>query len=734
MTSDDLAVRLRATFTGELQEQVRVMNQALIALEASPGDQDHLNTLFRVAHTLKGASRAANVGAVERTCHAMESLLAEAREGRRLLDAKDFETLFSAADALGEAGGDLAAGRDVGGPSLDLVHRTLTEGRRSEAQRLPPRTVPAAPARGSSTPPPSTPKATVTQDVRVGAAKLDALLASGGELRVAGARPGLRAAELEHLRDELTRCAARWRRESRRLRVLMDRGNLGTGESSLMGLEEDLHRIEQEARRLAGAARVDAHAVAKSVESVLHEAMTLRLRPFAEACEALPRAVRDVATFGGKEVRLSVGGGDVEGDRLVLDGLREALLHLVRNAVDHGIEPPDARAAAGKPRGGTVRVEAEPRGERLLVTVADDGAGLDIPAIREALRRRREDVPDDGEGVARALLETALTTAPRATPISGRGVGLDVVREAVRRLGGNMDVTSTPGRGTTFILDVPVSLASTRVLLVGVSSHLVAIPSTHVLRVLRVPPSELRRSEGRRTLPWDGGPVPVVELARLLPPLDEHPHPEGPLLLVLLAAGTRRLAVVVDELHDAREVSVRPVRGNVTHAPSLRGVALLESGRLALVLAPHALLTTDAGTPPGGGDVGMGSQAAPVTRKRILVVDDSITTRALERSILEAAGYEVITAVDGSDGLRKIQEGGCDLVVADVEMPHMDGFGLCRAIRSSRLHERLPIVLVTALETPEHRARGLDAGADAYIGKSGFDQQGLLASIRQLLG
>lgn len=724
MIQDDLTKRLRATFLGELQDEVRAMNQELLALEAAPEDSERVHALFRIAHTLKGASRAAGIPSVERVCHALETLLGDVREGRKVIGEKEFQTLFAAADALAGVAEPLSASGEVDGTALDAVLRALRSGGAQQGAIAP------------SGRPPQASEAASRPDgedrVRVAAAKLDALLASGADLLVAGARPALRAAEIEELHSALSQCVHRWAHDSRRVRLMLPRDAQGAVESSLQALEAELQRLTRESRRLAAEARQDAAMVSRSVDDVLGHASRLRMRPFSEACEALPRAARDLARAAGKHVELHLAGGEIEVDRVVLDGLRDALLQLVRNAVDHGIEAPAAREAAGKSRTGTVQVGAELMGDRVRLTVADDGSGLDLPAIRQALLRRGVPVPDNPREVVRALLEGRVTTRAEATTVSGRGVGLDVVRAAVHRLGGHVDVTSSRGRGAAFHLDAPVSLTSTRVLLVGVASQLVAIPINHVERLVRVAPDGLRLAEGRHVLPTDQGPVPVVALARLLPPLVERPASGDAIPLVLLRSGASRLAVAVDQLLDARLVAVRPVRSGGTPVPSLRGAALLEDGRIVLVLDPPAIVAAALGSDLGPGIAVEGRADVPA-RRCILVVDDSITTRTLERGILEAAGYDVVTAVDGADAWRVVQERECDLVVADVDMPRLDGFGLCQAIRGSRRHARLPVVLVTALESHEHRARGLEVGADAYIGKSSFDQQALLDTIQQLL-
>jgi two-component system chemotaxis sensor kinase CheA len=443
--------------------------------------------------------------------------------------------------------------------------------------------------------------------------------------------------------------------------------------------------------------------------------------------------VRDLAITAGKELEIEVLGGDVEVDRAVLDGLREALLQLVRNAADHGIEPPAKRERAGKPRRGKVTVAAALKGDRFTVTVSDDGAGLDVPAVRAQIERRGLPVPDDERELARTLFEGGMSTRDEVTAISGRGVGLDIVRAAVARLRGTVGVEWCETVGTTFTIECPPALATIRALLAAVGPQIVAVPMTNVERLLRVRPEEIKHAEGRDVITTAEVLVPLVALARLLPPLVERPA-TGALAVILLRAGDRRLAVAVDELVAEQEVVLRPVGRGREPLPHVSGAAILGTGRVALVLNPVTLVGAGLSLGAGPGLTVAGAQPAGPAKHRILVVDDSITTRTLERSILEAAGYDVRTAVDGADGWRVLQEHGCDLVVADVEMPRMDGFALCEAIRGSKRLQTLPVVLVTALESPEHRARGLEVGADAYIGKSSFDQQNLLETINQLLG
>jgi two-component system chemotaxis sensor kinase CheA len=721
---DELAARLLATFTAELEEQVGVMNADLLALEAEPTDAEHLRSLFRVAHTLKGAARAADVPPIEHTCHTLETLLAEARDGRLVLGKDEFALLFSAADVLADAGRRLGEGGDLAGSSLSALAEHL---RVRQSQRTT-RSVRPSPV---SSPAPSSDRG--DGQVRIAAAKLDELLASAGQLLITGGRVASRPAELEALHDEAVRSLVEWSRTGRRLRLALERSGAPPSLiQAVNGTENNLRSFLQATGSLAAGAADDARSLAQATREVADRARRLRMRPFAEACEALPRVARDLAASAGKEIHLEVVGGEVEVDRAVLDGLREALLHLLRNAVDHGIEPPASRERAGKPRRGRVRIAAALQGDRLEVTVADDGAGLDLAALRAQLERRGLPVPYDDRSIVRALFEGGLTTRAEVTALSGRGVGLDIVRAALQRIRGRVDLAWVPGAGTTFTLECPPTLATIRALLVEVGPHLVAIPASSIERLLRVRPEEIKHAEGRPVVATSGAPVPLVALARLLPPLVQRPV-AGALAVVLLRSGDRQVAIAVDELVAEEEIMVRPVWRDRDPLPHVSGAAILGTGRVALVINPASLV--EAGLLLAAGGVIAFADAVPGrARPRVLVVDDSITTRTLERSILEAAGYDVLTAVDGADAWRVLQEHGSELVVADVEMPRMDGFGLCATIRGSKRFKELPVILITALETPEHRARGLEAGADAYIGKSSFDQQQLLDTITQLVG
>lgn len=742
MTDDALAVRLLAIFVEELDEQVQQLNDDLLALERTPADADRLRGVFRVMHTLKGASRAAGLRLVEEVCHALEHELSRVRDGGVALGGAQIALLFEAADALGETRDQLRLGRPAPDAVLSVV-LAHAKGRgspagtsvptprgsvaipapalRAAAPAAPPVIAMARASTGTRSPDPSVADAAPVESapessrtgnqVRVSLHQVDAITGAAGEIAGLASMLNDRAEELAALRS---------RRRSERRRYAADEGG---GD------------LDRELTRLLRRAGEDARALTAVSSRLGESARNLRQRPFSELTETLPRVARDVARDLGKQVRVVVTGGVIEADRVVLEAMREPLLHMVRNAVDHGIEPPAVRAAAGKPAEGEIRIEGSLRGDRLRVNVVDDGAGLDLGAIGKGIARAGRALPGAAHDVARAIFDDGFTTRTSATTVSGRGVGLGIVRAAAERMGGTVDVTSEPGRGTTITVDVPLSIATMRVVLVQVGNVLLGVPSAFVVRVLRADPRTLARVDGRPMLITGNAPTPVTTLAALLgPPFTESPPP-GMLQIVLLESGGRRVAVVVDDLHDERELVLRPLEHAgraATHASV--GTSLLSSGEIALVLSVPALLSHDVH------EGGFASRALAVVNgaerppARILVVDDSITSRTLEQSVLAAAGYDVVTAVDGAEAWRTIERDAIELVVSDVEMPNLDGIGLCEHIRASASTASLPVILVTSLDEPAQRARGLEAGADAYLTKSSFDQDTLLDTVRMLLG
>lgn len=761
MSGDDLPPGLLDTFVTEVRDQVRSMNRDLLELEKEPDHPELLRSLFRAAHTVKGAARVVGVRPVESLCHAMEAFFAAVRDGATEVRTEHFPILFATADTLSGCADDVEARRPVdtdvatplekvfarlatGGAVPDDVDgwlRPLRERREGVAEG------PGDASPGDVAPEPegetrATPEAGHTSD-ETGAdeptdgseptdedASQRAGTASTREMRVAVEDVERLFAPLATIRS----AAAEFREVVERAEEFlasMD-GGFGAGGTALASAEgSSLVRDQFEAVTVA--ARSAGETVARAADDLGDSVASLRLRPVSDAFDALPRAVRDLAKDQDKSVELAIEGEPVHADRAVIDALRDPLLHLVRNAVDHGIEPPAEREAAGKPRHATVTIRTERHRGRLRVLVHDDGRGLDPEAIRERLGPAAAHMTEDE--VVRSLFQGGVSTREDVSEISGRGVGLDLVRDRMESIRGHLEVDWRHGPGTTFSLEFPPSPSTVRVLLVEVDADELAIPLGDIEHLLRVDRADVRSIDGQPVVDLDG-PVPLVPLAEVLgPPFKAAPRRDR-VLAVVLRGPTGRLAVAVDRLVDELEVVVRPIRGKGVDRGHLFGGALVPGDRVAPVLDGRALVERGlAIQAPGRILTDHPDTRGPSTpAASVLVVDDSLTTRSLEQSVLEGRGYRVVTAADGRDAWRKLQEDVFDLVVSDVEMPKEDGLTLCRRIRSSARFRDLPVILVTALETEAERAAGLDAGASAYLGKSRFDQGEFLDTVAQFIG
>ncbi|MBX9628225.1 MAG: hybrid sensor histidine kinase/response regulator, partial [Gemmataceae bacterium] len=512
----------------------------------------------------------------------------------------------------------------------------------------------------------------------------------------------------------------------------------------------DEGRPPDEVRKLAAACRtaladhaaaVDDHAArAEDLNGRLYrEVIASRMRPFADGVHGLPRMVRDMARALGKQARLVVAGETTAVDRDVLEQLEAPLSHLIRNAVDHGLESPADRTAAGKPEGGTVRLEARHRAGVLSVTVTDDGRGVDLDRLRRKITDRGLNSAEAVRQMTEAeLLEflflPGFSTTAAVTEYSGRGVGLDVVQETVRRVGGAVRISTRPGHGTTFHLQLPITLSVIRAVVVEVAGEPYAFPHTRIDRLLRVPRETIRSAEGRQFVAVDGLNVGLVLAGQLLD-LPGGP-PAGPdLAVVLLSDPSGSYGLVVDAVRGEQDLVVRPLDPRLGKVPNVSAAAVLDDGQPVLILDAEDLVRgMDQYIQAGSLRRCEVREAGPARKKRVLVVDDSITVREVERQLLANKGYEVAVAVDGADGWNQVRAGRYDLLVTDVDMPRMTGIQLVRAVRGDPAVKDLPVVIVSYKEREDDRLRGLEAGANAYLTKSSFHDNRFAEAVEDLIG
>lgn len=514
---------------------------------------------------------------------------------------------------------------------------------------------------------------------------------------------------------------------------------------------EQLAQLIADARRQAAECRqelddqtrdFDDHAtLSEDLNTRLYREVILsRMRPFSDGVHGLPRMVRDMARALGKKARLVVEGEKTEVDRDVLEKLEAPLAHLLRNAVDHGLETAEERAAAGKPPAGTIRVEAVHRAGMLSVTVADDGRGVDLEKLRRKIVARGLNSAElvrrmtEGE-LLEFLFLPGFSTAPQVTEYSGRGVGLDVVQDTVRRVGGGVRITTSPGRGTTFHLQLPITLSVIRAVVVTVAGEPYAFPHTRIDRLLRVPRAEVRSLERRQFVTVDGQNVGLVMAAQLLD-LAAGAPPGDALPVVLLSDQTGCYGLVVDAYVGEQDLVVRPLDPRLGKVPNVSAAAVLDDGSPVLIVDVEDMVRSmDQFIQTGALRRCESADARPASRKkRVLVVDDSITVREVERQLLLHQGYDVAVAVDGMDGWNQIRAEKFDLLVTDVDMPRMSGLQLVQAVRADSALRDLPVVIVSYKEREEDRIRGLEVGANAYLTKSSFHDNRFAQAVADLIG
>lgn len=766
-------------FREETAENVRVLSDGLLALERLPNADDpqarsHIDAIFRAVHTIKGSSRLLGFTEIGRLAHTMEHILGMARDGRRTLDRATIDELLHGSDALLELAYAAVDGRPSGvhvderiavleqladrgdsppmvstepdhTPEIVIVSPPAAEP--PSAPLSPPSPAPVAPTPEPASIPTS-PTSPVNarafglsdQTIRVRIDRLDRLINLTGELVVGQQMISNHALVLE----ELTQLVQHQQREllalESELRALALRGERrGVVVQHVNTLLNTTEQTRQLLRHQSDQFGQHADHQRILVNDLEQEVMTVRLMPISHVFSRLYRAVRELSHTIGKEVTLEVRGEATEIDRKMLEALGDPLMHMVRNAIDHGIELPDERVAKGKPRQGQIYVSAEAVGDEVHVVVRDNGAGIDPHRMRTSavqkglISAEHAQALNDQEALELVFLP-GFSTATIITDVSGRGVGMDVVRTNIVELGGQVLISSQPGEGTEVTMVLPLTLVTTRVVLIQVGAQTFALPALGCRGIILVHPEHIEIIEGRTTIVHDGRTVPLLRMADVLgintnrPPLPQERTPA-----LLIGSPQRLLSFLVDAVLDEREAVVKPLGPLLELQRRYTGAIQLDDAQLVLLLNPMALMQLARGI--GAQRMHAETDAPDEQRQpKLLLAEDSFTTRELIRSILHSAGYQVTPATDGADALDKLRTHSYDLVITDVEMPRVDGFELTTRIRQELGLHDIPVIIITSLASDEHRRRGLEAGAQAYIVKSQFHQDTLLEVLHQLLG
>lgn len=731
-----LLKELMKSFQAEAADHLQLLNQSLLELEREPAQEQQktlIQDAFRSAHSLKGAARAVSMKPVESLAHAMETLLQLARDDGFSLTPDVCDVFYDTLDVIAQ----LVDGAQV--QTDDLLNRLhVLSGEAAPTEATPARPAPASPAEA---PPASTADAdaavseatgSVDETIRVNVGKLDDLMAQVSELLVARISAEHRLSNAQDVRHHLVSLTKGLREVS----ALAGRAQNGQGREMMEAIERQMDlvaRLNQAFHVLDSGLYQDALRLGVAADGLQEQIRRMRMVPFQTLMLSLERAVRDAARSEGKQVVLRHTGMQVELDKRVLEQLKDPLMHLLRNAVGHGIEAADERASRGKPPEGQVSLAVYQRGSEVRIVVQDDGRGFDMARLRDAAQRHGTATADDAaqnEIIGLAFLP-GVSTSASVTALSGRGVGLDVVRRQLEMVQGRIAVDNRPGEGVTFTLTVPTTLAMTRVLIVALADEQYALPLLSVEKIIRA--AQTTVIGGRPMIKLDGVTLPLVALSAILGE-GEAVANDSP-MVVVMGVADQRIGLVIDDVITEQELAVKALQKPLTRIRNVSGTALLGNGDPIIVLNPVDMIRAaeQAAMPIAQFSSSTASDDAEDAVVQVLVVDDSITTRTLEKNILEAAGYVVLTATDGVQAIERLRQAEVDIIVSDIQMPNMDGITLTRTIRESDEFRHLPLILVTSLESREDREQGMRAGADAYIVKRGFDQAELLATIRQLL-
>ncbi|NPD24188.1 hybrid sensor histidine kinase/response regulator [Corallococcus exiguus] len=767
MDTEALKKSLLKKFQEVTADRLQKIQLGVIDLEKETAEQA-ADDVARELHTMKGEARMLGLAAIGQLAHAAEDVLRAEREGKTATETAT-DVMLRACDVLSDLLEDLDAAHtgssateemvkalsEVSGhpvPALGPVRRPAASPPKpavqvpvappvavvqapvpapAPAQAAPrvaePVAVAAAPAPAAKEEEaPNTAKSNSIADrsIRVNVEVLDSLGLLAGDLLVESARGRLRSGETAQLFERFSRLGDRFLRISEEVDVP------DAVRTELERAEADLHMLRDDAFRFVRRNGDGINTLHGNLAQLADHVAEARLVPLSTVFDAFPRAVRDIAKTQNKEVDLVIENADIGVDRSMLADVRDALVHLLRNAVDHGLESPDFRQQMGKPDTGRIRIRVRVDGDMLHIEVEDDGRGMDTERLKQVAINKRLLSPVQAAALSEReaielIFRPGFSTREQVSELSGRGVGMDVVKRKVETLGGSVGVQSRQGRGTTITLRLPQSLALMKVLLVRLGDDVYGMPAADVVAVMRIKPDDRMEVFGTLAVRHRGKPTALVALGPLLGLNGGNRFDKPP--AVVVRHGDDYAALVVDGFVDEREVAVKPCGGEfLKGAPFIAGTAALEDGRIAVLLHVPDIMTE------------VRRMARPVTqapasrRLRVLLVDDSPIARATEGALVKALGHSVEEAQDGEEAYVKVQTNTYDLILTDVQMPKLDGFSLTRRLKGTPAVARIPVIILSSLASPEDKRRGLDAGADAYLVKGELGVEILAQSIDRL--
>lgn len=719
--------QLMATFQIELEERLQTITDGLLALEKKgkkKGNvEDIIEEISRAAHNIKGAARGLGIASIGDIVHHIESLFSSIKEKKTAISAEIIDVALASVDAIRSASQSFATNSalsfDLQGlldqlkcfeTSTDAVAKkpTNTTNKNEEAQPKPkPATKEAASAYHNNT--------TEHESIRIPVDQIEkvSVLIEQMQINKIGIEEGYKSLiALASLSKQLIK------------------GRHTKG--------EDWVEIDEKLQQIYKIMRPNM-AELGSINNALQEEMArLRLVPASSLLRYLERYVRDLALELHKEIELEISGAQVKLDKMILDGLKDPIIHILRNAMDHGIENIDVRHEKGKPACAKIHLDIIDEGNQIVINISDDGAGIDVQKIGSLALKRKlitEEELDNmtQDEILEFIFRPEFSTKEIITTLSGRGIGLDVVKSNVADLKGSVSFETEKDQGTIFHLHLPLTLSSDFGLTIRSGGQLFVIPVSAVLHVMMIRWEDIYEVEGNQIVLFDQKPVPLRILSDVLSLKKQEPGLKHWLPIVIMKKGWNTIALLVEEILGECEIVIKPLQAPLAHVPCVSGGTLFGNGEIIIVLNPEDLIKRAfAGYLGRLKDGGEGSYEAP-PKHHILLVDDSITTRTLEKNILESNDYKVTAAVDGAEAWDLLQKQDFSLIITDIQMPKMDGFELTERIKKSSKYQDIPVIIVTSLGSDEQKKHGIDVGANAYIVKHDFESTELLDIVGQLV-
>ncbi len=772
---------LRNIYKIASQEHIEKIETGLLNMEKNEQDLSILEELLREAHSLKGDSRMLGVKDVETLIHQIEHILGTIKKGEQSLNADLISRLMIGLDAIRKLVNHAVTGEESGVNTFKVLAELMgantgvpvaknnekanvNDSQKSDLSNIqenngkilikeeeviepeikiePAKIVPI-----SAVVTEEKDKSTVTfptidgykiETIRVETKHLDTLMTQTGELTVTKVRIAHRLNEMDeivNLWEELTRDNLFKRR-------------LNSENNGYEKTEEKFNQIGTLIGNLRNTIYEDT-ARLEIISNELEEGIrTLRLLPLSTIFQLYPRMVRDLAKQQKKEINLVIEGGETKADKRILEEMKDAIMHIIRNGIDHGIETPEERERLGKSRIATLKIKGYQTATNILIEISDDGRGLDLEkikkvAVKKGLCRADELAAMTQNQIYQYIFTPGFSTRNVVTEVSGRGVGLDVVRTNVERLKGTILIESTPQKGCVFRMQLGITLATAHVLIVQLDLRIYALPVEFVQTILLVQQDDIFAIEGKDTILWNSQPISVINLGDLLELPSQNSNTISALTkpCIILQVGSEKLGIFVDELLDEQDVMLKPQSKILKKVRNVSGATILGTGDVCMVLNPVDMIQSVRKNIPVKsviiaeqlGEEKLTEIVPEVQKPVILLVEDSIATRTQEKRILENAGYEVITAVDGLDGFNKLKTRQFSAIISDIQMPNMDGLTLTTRIRQQKEYNEVPIILVTSLASDEDKRKGAEAGANAYITKNAFNQEVLIDTLRRLI-